>query len=190
MLVTITGNSTAPQQALQSLPARLDAALAKGLARGLLYTVGVAQRQFLSGPRPQKLDVRTTRLRNSIASQVQISGTGAIIGRIGSNVTYAAFHEFGFRGIVNVRAHARVLSTLNAAGNPIDQRKRDSQGFIKETHARANARKGSKAATVVTGQVRAHQRHLNYAGRPYLRPALELAIPTINDELKKEIAAL
>lgn len=51
---------------------------------------------------------------------------------VGTNLVYAAYHEFGFRGRVQVSQHVR-------------------RGAL----------------------VRAHGRNVNYAGRPYLRPALD-----------------
>jgi phage gpG-like protein len=197
-------------QRLQNLPGALDTAVATGLARGLQRTIAVAQLNYLSGPRPGKLDVRTQRLRNSISAEVEkdsvvvaieanggatfpvTRGSGDIIGRIGSNVEYAAFHEFGFHGIINVKAHARVISTLDVAGNPIDQRRRvtDKSGKLigyKESRAAAAAKTGSRAAFVFQQNVRAHGRHVDYAGRPYIRPALEETLPTITAEISREI---
>jgi hypothetical protein len=43
---------------LDAMDARIMQAAEVGLRRGLLGAVGIIQRQFLSGPRPSKLDVR------------------------------------------------------------------------------------------------------------------------------------
>jgi phage gpG-like protein len=52
------------------------------------------QKDFLSGPNPEKLKVRSNRLRSSIRFQVQSSGDKfALI--MGTDVPYAAIHEFG-----------------------------------------------------------------------------------------------
>lgn len=213
MSATIKGSAKLVITALGHVPAAVDVACARGLARGLLYAVGLAQRNYLSGPRPQRLDVRTRRLRDSVTAEVEINrtvralewlrsggtsevrGDGQITGRIGTNVEYAAFHEFGFYGIVHVGAHSRVLSTSDVSGNKIDQRGRfvDRAGnFIgyKSSHGKAAAKSSSKAAFVFQSQVKAYERHVNYAGRPYLRPALEAALPEIKQEVRNELRAI
>ena len=198
MPITIKGNAQLVIKKLQAVPASIDKALATGLSRGLLYAASVAQRQFLSGPRPAVLDVRTTRLRNSIATEVEPSGP-TIIGRMGSNVSYAAFHEFGFHGLVNVRAHTRIPAFHSVStGKQIDIRRSlhdDKGNFVgyKESNQGAFYRLGRKmrvqlAFNVV--QVRAHSRKIDYAGRPYIRPALEASLPTITTEINRELKAV
>lgn len=132
----------------ETLPSHVRSAAAIGMERGLLYTVGLVQREYLSGPRPTRLDIVTRRLRDSIATQVQNTGTG-VIGRIGTNVVYAAYHEFGFHGVVNVKAHSRL------------------------GHA-----------------VKAHERHVDYAGKPFLRPGLRKAMPVVTQQIIDELKSL
>jgi len=52
------------------------------------------------------LNVKTGRLRRSITTRLE-SNPLSIIGVVGTNVDYGAFHEYGFKGSVNVRAHSR-----------------------------------------------------------------------------------
>ncbi len=207
---TIKGSAKLVIESLGKLPDAVTRAAARGLARGLLYAVGIAQRNFLSGPRPGKLDVRTRRLRDSVVSEVLIdrtvralewlngktteviAGNGDVTGRMGSNVTYAAFHEFGFHGVIHVGAHSRVVSTLDVSGKRIDQRGKyvDREGnFIgyKESHGSAAGKSSSKAAFVFTTTVRAHDRRVNYDGRPYIRPALENCLEEIAGEIGNEL---
>lgn len=54
----------------------------------------------------QVLRNRTGRLRRSITTRVQANAT-AVIGTVGTNVEYAAVHEYGFQGTVNIKAHLR-----------------------------------------------------------------------------------
>lgn len=68
------------------------------------------QRNYLTG---QSLKVRTNRLRGSIArnhpetrSRVETSAA-AVYAYVGTNVKYAAVHEYGFDGVVTVKAHSR-----------------------------------------------------------------------------------
>lgn len=58
------------------------------------YTVGTAQKKYLSGPRPEKLNVVKGRLRASIAHRIKGAGKNLEI-TVGSNVKYAAIHELG-----------------------------------------------------------------------------------------------
>lgn len=181
---------------LENVDARIMAASALGLRRGLLGAVGIVQRKFLSGPRPEKLDVRTTRLRNSIASDVE-AGPDRIVGKIGTNVVYGAYHEFGFHGIQQVRAHTRVVDQLefgNTLLGPmvaridnrrvLRDRKKNVIGF-KESRKQAASR--MKRGIAVVQFVRAHTRKVNYKGRPFVRPGLVQALPMVLGEIRKEI---
>lgn len=92
----------APERVLQALRTELD--------RQNELTIGYAQKNKLSGPRPEKLGVVTSRLRNSLRrNDATISGT-TITGAIGSNVKYAAVHEYGFDGDVQVKSFVRHLA--------------------------------------------------------------------------------
>src|SRR4051812_10185138 len=156
---TIKGTAELVIKDLQGLPGEVDFAVARGLDRGLQGAVTIAQRRYLSGPRPGKLDIRTRRLLNSISREVLIdrqvvalewlngktqsvtTGSGDIRGRIGTNVSYAAFHEFGFHGVVHVSAHSRSVS-LDVTGKRIDERRaiKDATGALigyKDSHASA-----------------------------------------------------
>lgn len=57
----------------------------------------------------QVLHVRTGTLRRSINRVVEKVGDGAIA-TIGTNVSYAGVHEFGFDGDVSVKAHVRKIA--------------------------------------------------------------------------------
>lgn len=96
-----------------------DAVIRKGLWQGALNMQAWIVDKRLSGPRPGRLGVVTNRLRSSIATQItpppvpkgQRIATGApranpiqksgnsYIARIGTNVEYAARHEFGLEGM-------------------------------------------------------------------------------------------
>jgi phage gpG-like protein len=86
----------------QALIPRLkdDPGLGRAIAREMDYqnqlTVAQIQRGHLSGPTTDSsLSVRTNRLRGSVrASSAVATGTG-VVSSIGSNVVYAAAHEFG-----------------------------------------------------------------------------------------------
>lgn len=93
---------------IETLDARVLDAGARGLGRGLLMAVGVVQKDFLQGPRPQKLGEVTTRLRQSIISGVEMLPGRGVVGRVGTNVIYGAYHEFGFSGFRKLKPHAVV----------------------------------------------------------------------------------
>lgn len=79
---------------LDKINSKLIVALRVGIHKSLLELQGAIVRK-LSG---QVLNVRTNRLRGSWASSeaLNVSQRGeTIIGTIGSNVVYAAIHEFG-----------------------------------------------------------------------------------------------
>lgn len=97
--------------------------------------------------------VKTMNLRRNWAAIMPrvAEGENAWVGGAGSGRTeYARYHEFGFSGSVNVRAHAR----------------------------RGDTAWGRKVTPFVA-QVSAHARSVNYRGRPYARPALTEVRPRI-----------
>ena len=173
---------------IQALNASLLPKAAQGLARGLQHAVSIAQTKFLSGPRPQRLDKVTGRLLNSITHRVVATETG-LLGMIGTNIPYAAFHELGFKGTINVKAHTRTVAELHE-GRAVDSRRpiRDRAGNLvgyKETRTQSAARVGTVS---MTQQVRAHTRTVNYAGRPFLRPALNETLPLIVRQIREAVA--
>ncbi len=111
------------------------------------------------------LRVRTGKLsRNWSMKTPEILSDGkGWLGGIGTNTDYAPYHEFGFHGEESVRAHTRRASRTKKA-SAWGARGKDVFG-----------RRASKA----TFGVRAHERRVNYAGHPYLRPAAVALTPTI-----------
>jgi len=178
-------------------------AVAKGLRRGLELTRSMSQRDYLSGPRPTRLGVVTTRLRNSMTTRVQDTGN-AIEGIIGTNVPYAPFHEFGFHGAIQVRAHTRISGAtagaklnLRKLRGPIYSPVMNSDG-IKVGKQLVGHRRSARTVVgdlshgVVNIQmVKAHERHVDYSGRPFIRPAIYRMLPKIGElviaELKRHI---
>ena len=193
-------NISVAVKGLNTLDAATVQAAARGLVIGLQHAVGVAQRKYLSGPRPSVLDVVTTRLRGSITSSVEVNGTTAR-GVIGSNVTYAPFHEFGFQGNVRVREHTRAVDNLGKLAKVrVDKKGKRSSSYYryakdgsvigyKTTLAKLAAAQGK--ATEVDYQTRAeHERKVNYKGRPFIRPAVLDSANVIAAEVRKQLAAL
>lgn len=208
--ITHDGSTRFAIAGLNVLDARILQAAGKGLAGGLNRVSGIAQQKFLSGPRPEKLDVVTTRLRGSIETAVDVSAD-RVVGRIGSNVPYAPVHEFGLVGSapIKVRAHTRTVEDKGGIGlerlREVKNRKTgttrvlsdlyrfDKSGKIigRKRTLRQLAQKQGREDEVIDQQVRAHERtDFKYQGRPFLRPALQQGGPIILSEIKKQLAAL
>jgi phage gpG-like protein len=77
-----------------------DAAAGRAIARAMDYqnqlTVARIQAGHLSGPTSDSsLSVRTNRLRASVRASKAVPTANGVVSAIGSNVKYAAIHEFG-----------------------------------------------------------------------------------------------
>jgi phage gpG-like protein len=198
-------NTTNVRHSLATTEERLLQAMHKGLERALQFAVGLAGSKYMSGPTPTMLGVRTGRLRSALASEV-LAGSEGLVGRIGNNMPYAAFWEFGFKGEVNVRAHTRV-SGWTSKGRELATRQpvfeslgfaRSKSGKLLEVQgpARMLYQKDLRPGYVrqglsnfkSMGQVRAHRRKINQAARPYLAPAL--ADVDIGREITKELKSV
>lgn len=103
------------------------------------------------------LNTRTGRLRDSLATEVTSDGS-QIAAFIRAGAPYAAFQEFGFTGVESVRAYLR----------------RQSEAFGRKVAPRSV-------------QVRAHERHVDYQGRAYLRTALAETVPNLKDTLSSAL---
>ena len=104
------------------------------------------------------LKVRTGRLRRSIHPEWDFK-PGHMGATVGTNVEYAAIHEYGFKGTVQVKSFQREMT--KAFGRPI-------------------------APKQVT--VSAHSRNINMPGRSFLRSALKEMRPEIIEGLKNAVA--
>lgn len=85
-----------------AMPGRLRQELAVGIGRAVLM-VQVLSKEKLSD---DVLKVRSGRLRRSINTQVTQSGD-LVTGIVGTNVEYAAAHEYGFNDTVSVAESLR-----------------------------------------------------------------------------------
>ncbi|MGN6383653.1 MAG: hypothetical protein ACTHMK_13705 [Dyella sp.] len=115
------------------------------------------QTQKLSG---QVLNRRTGRLRNSINSLVQ-EGPGSVSAQVGTGVSYAKIHEYGFQGTVQVPAHTR-MQTM-AFGHPMQAR---------------------------LVNVRAHPMRVNLPERSFLRSSLREKAPEAIERIRVAVREL
>ena len=135
---------------LESLPDRWKKRTREIFKKNLRLTTLTAQRKYLSGPRPTRLDVVTGKLRASIGYTRPQWRQGQLISRIGSGsgasrtkVPYAKVHEFGYSGIQRVGRHTRMhehIFAMHVTPYPV------KVGF--------------------------YMRRYSVKARPYLRPAL------------------
>jgi phage gpG-like protein len=127
---------------LQTLPDQIVSAIALGMDKANQFAIGAIQKDHLTGqgpfpPEEHKLGIRTSRLRGSVnATPATVSGT-TVTSSIGSNVIYAAIHEFGGR----VHHPARQVKTrlrTDARGNLLRQLGHPKLAiFARTSHKRA-----------------------------------------------------
>ncbi len=170
MKIVVTITDEALRANLAGFPSRLTANLEHALDR----FSKILQTQVKEKLSDDVLHVRTGTLRRSINQEVRTDpgGTEAIVG---TNVEYAAVHEYGFHGEVSVREHLRRIlgARPTAAG----------QSRV--------SRDGRTRFVVGSTTVRAHMRNVNLPERSFLRSALHelesLAVSEIQRAAKNAI---
>jgi phage gpG-like protein len=138
-----------------ALHPRIHGELSRTVQRLAIKLTAHVKQNKLTG---QVLKVRTGTLRRSINYQVAVTPISTMAS-VGTNLSYAAIHEYGFRGVVNVRAHLRLAKTVF----------------------------GRELATPAVQHVGAHSRRVNIPARSFLRSALKDLKPEIVAQL--EVAA-
>ena len=130
-------------------------AVASGIAQAITQLGIELQRHIqddeLSG---QMLAVRSGSLKSSIDLQIDQDSEGISV-TVYSDSKYAAAHEYGFAGTVDVKASLRRIT--EAFGRPISEK---------------------------TINVRAYQRRMELPERSFMRSALEDMDPAIRDEVE------
>lgn len=178
-------------EALRGLqPDVLLRAVTKGMDNAAPHVIADITKKRLTGKGPfpvadHKLGVKTGRLRQSLrATPAKVEGSEVVLS-IGSAVKYAAVHEFGFAGTVQVKAHTRNLSR---ATKP---KAKGKKGKGKRTsREKAGASTTEPKASAMTVKVKAHQRTVNIPERAPVRHGLADAYPILEEEIAKEITNL
>lgn len=163
MNLVITVDDARLRASLSSYPTRLLEFLAAALDR----FSAVLQARVKEKLSDDVLHVRTGTLRRSINRQVikQVDGVEAVVG---TNVEYAAIHEYGFQGAVSVREHVRRITTASRIEATLDKiRLARAMKFSELGPAVRRTRYVSGVAVV-----RAHTREVNMPERSFLRSAL------------------
>lgn len=117
---TVVGSEEAIAR-FKAMPNRLRQELVTGIGRAVLKLQAYVKDGKLSD---QVLHVRTGRLRRSITERVT-QEAARVEGIVGTNVEYAAVHEYGFSGTVSVREHLRraksgFMQTVRAHTRKVD----------------------------------------------------------------------
>lgn len=128
--IDITGNEHVEVR-LRTMPQRTRESLKQAMLVAMVDLRGFVASNKLSG---QLLKVRTGHLRRSITQSVQDDPHG-VTGVVGTNVSYAAVHEYGFKGLVTVREHLRRLKDGNTANVRSHSRKMDlpARSFLRSS---------------------------------------------------------
>lgn len=126
----------------------------------------IAKRLRGKGPFPPaegRLGVRTARLWQSVwQAPAKISGN-TITASIGTNVKYAGAHEYGFTGVVQVKAHKRRIIAH-------DRYEKRGRGW-------------TKTQSGIRGTVRAHSMRMHIPARAPFRRGIEDRIPNLQRAL-------
>jgi phage gpG-like protein len=116
--IELTSEAKAVIERLGSTSSRLGERVSRAVDLQNELTIGHAQANKLSTRGPTTLGVRTNRLRSSLRRTPAVQADdGVIVSSIGTNVVYAAVHEYGIDQEVAVRAHTRKV--YQAFGQPL-----------------------------------------------------------------------
>jgi HK97 gp10 family phage protein len=141
---------------LQAMGSEVRASLRRAVVESAVM-VQQRTREKLAG---EVLQERTHHLHDSIHHAIQRDDADGVVATVGTDVVYAAIHEYGFNGTEQVREHLRRISV--AFGKPI---------------------------APVEATVRAHARRVDMPARSFLRSALTELEPEIRARLEGAIAA-
>lgn len=153
--LTVSLRAEALLARLSAAPDRLERAVAAEVRRLAIRMQARVKAQKLTG---QVLHVRTGTLRRSINQQVHVEGS-KVWATVGTNVRYAAAHEYGFVGEVSVRGHTRKVASRSA----FQGRRQVLQGVA---------------------FVAAHSRRVNLPERSFLRSTLREMAPEIRTGIR------
>lgn len=160
MKISVEVKDQALQASLSGYPDRLRQKLMAVMNVLMMDIQAAVKDGKLSG---QVLHVRTGTLRRSINRSIAY-GESRVTGIVGTNVEYAAIHEFGFHGAVNVREYLR-----RSRGQMSMARFRTNK-LGEKVEVLGSYRKAGGGAGATT--VRAHVRNLDLPEKSFLRSTL------------------
>jgi hypothetical protein len=167
--IKLTSNAAAISQQVKEFQPRMATAIAVAMDEEDQLTVGKIQASHLTAPGATKplppsehrLRAISNRFRGSVNAIPAKVAANVIESGIGSNVAYAGVHEFGFDGIVQVKAHSRRRFEVKPASRVFNPK----TGKI---HA-------SKATRTPSGDiaVNAHSMHMRMPERAPIRTGIQ-----------------
>lgn len=98
--IKISSNAADVSRGFKEWPRVMGLAVASAMDRENQFTIGHISRTKLSQRGPKTLGVVSNRLRGSVRATAARASTFSVTSQIGSNVKYAAVHEFGSRPYV------------------------------------------------------------------------------------------
>lgn len=162
--IRIDDNAAEVARQVRDFPARLGPAIAREVDLQNELTVGHAQARKLSRRGPTTLGVVSNRLRSSLRpAKAQVAGD-RVVSSIGSNVVYAAAHEYGFTGRVQVKSFVRQQRSNDLLANRAGEIAR--RGF-------APVQKKEKLTALGFARVKAHARQMIIPARPFISSSLQ-----------------
>ena len=144
---------------LEEFPDKIVLALKRGIDKALPEVASQIQAQRLTGQGPfpveeHMLGVRSGQLRQSVWFAEGVIQDNTVTASLGSPVRYAAVHEFGFEGDVQVRPFFR------------KNRRADQYGKIERVSRRTGRRYKSTVKTASgIAPVTSHTRHMRIPAR-------------------------
>lgn len=126
--------------------------------------VEIAKKEYLTGPRPERLGVGTGRLRSSLSSKVERDGS-VIKTSVGTNVIYAAIHEKG----------GTVKPTVS------DRMRKFAWAMFFKT-------KDDKFKRLAL--TKKNRLTINIPARPFIQPSIEDAMPSFQENISRVLGAL
>jgi len=113
---------------LQAAPDEMRKALIPAMKACMVAAEATAKKDYLSGPRPAKLQRVSGRLRGSIATEVRQDGN-TVTGRIGSNVVYAHIHELG--GVIRPKTATYLRFQIGGQWKSVKQVRMPARPFLR-----------------------------------------------------------
>lgn len=184
--ITITASAETQDylQRLKGQPQRIARAICAGMDAANQLAVANIQEKHLTGVGPypveeHRLGVRTNRLRGSVrASATRQVSERQYESAIGSNVIYAAIHEFG--GVIHRKAAVgKVRLKTDAGGRLIRQ--------ANHPHLAVFAKTGAKRAKEVATKTDAYDIHM--PARAPFATGIRESLPVYNEEIARRLAA-
>jgi phage gpG-like protein len=188
LVIKLTHNAQEIANRLAVFPPAMLAGIARAMDKENELTVGHVGKNYLTGPRPEKLGVRTNRLRLSIRRSAATIDGQRVTSDIGTNVEYAAIHEYGFTGEVAVKAHARRIFARGRSRSG-KRTEIESETFISKKGGIIRRVKTKIRYTRGTATVKAHRRPMKMPARPYLAPSVADRTENYSQSISRAIIA-